>query len=81
MQQGEEGTPSSASSSSSLLSDPKVRRKYAQLVEMAIKIEDTEPDTALELYKYYTSLSYHLSFLYVLSSYSTSSHLHVVARN
>jgi hypothetical protein len=35
-----------------LPSDPKARKKYAQLVEMALKIEDDEPEPALELYKY-----------------------------
>jgi len=44
----EEGQSSSSSSSTP---DPKVKRKYALLIEAALKIEDEEPDTALELYK------------------------------
>lgn len=51
-----------ASSSSSVPMDPKVKRKYANLVEMALQQEDDEPGIALELFKY---VIYGLSCLFL----------------
>jgi hypothetical protein len=47
-------------------SDPKVRKKYARLIEQALQIEDEEPESALELYKYDYCLSIYLFIIVCL---------------